>query len=167
MLCARTGSSWFFPLVENLNRLLRSGSGSRPLARPLQASPRVVGLLLRTGCALLINISAVPTRLPIPTWGNRVPPAFCSRCWHLHPLLSSRFTPCHQRPGVVQDGWDGRAGRYSCCGHPDSGQQVGGPPWLASPVLLRVCFPRRRPSHPSRQVVNDPEGSARSLGPIA
>ena len=100
MLCARTGSSWFFPLVENLNRLLRSGSGSRPLARPLQASPRVVGLLLRTGCALLINISAVPTRLPIPTWGNRVPPAFCSRCWHLHPLLSSRFTPCHQRPGV-------------------------------------------------------------------
>ena len=45
-------------VVENLSRLSR-GSGYRPLAKPVQASPRVVGLLLRTGCALLMTISAL------------------------------------------------------------------------------------------------------------
>lgn len=36
---------------------------------------------------------------------------------------------------------------------------------VCSPVALRVCFPRRRPSH--RSLVNDQSGCSRWIGPIA
>lgn len=55
------------------------------MCRPAHVSGSVAGLSpchglpLPTGWALLITISAVSTRLPIPTWGSRVPPACCSR----------------------------------------------------------------------------------------
>ena len=72
------GHHGFSPLLKNReHRLSMRSADLRPLEKPCRHIPRRVPAAPLAG-ALLICISAVSTRLPIPTRGSHVPVLCCS-----------------------------------------------------------------------------------------